>query len=190
MSWLFINRKTTQIQNGIKLSPNVNSLDTVKFVLKTCVNLRNYGTRDTFLSRSHVTVTVSSEFSVVSAEFQSKHCATFRGRFKSMTLCHQVCLVRIRVYQGKCRLLLLHDVLHEQVHQNYMIYPSPTSFGCRCLRRLIVTRVASCPSSFKRCFVTIPSEIPAFKAWNSASAELRLTAVFLTKQKELRLSTA
>ena len=29
-----------QFQNGIKLSPNVNSLDTVKFVLKTCVILR------------------------------------------------------------------------------------------------------------------------------------------------------
>ena len=33
-------QKQQQFQNGIKLSPNVNSLDTVKFVLKTCVILR------------------------------------------------------------------------------------------------------------------------------------------------------
>ena len=36
------------------------------------------------------------------------------------------------------------------------------------------TRVTSCPSSFKICFVTIPSEIPVVRACNSASAELKL----------------
>ena len=53
-----------KIKTGIKLSPNVNSLDTVKFVLKMCVILRTLTCgQDTFLSRSHVTVTVSSESS-------------------------------------------------------------------------------------------------------------------------------
>ena len=35
--------------------------------------------------------------------------------------------------------------------------------------------VTSCPSSCKRCFVTIPSAIPVVRAYNSASAELKLT---------------
>ena len=36
-------------------------------------------------------------------------------------------------------------------------------------------RVTSCPNSCKRCFVTIPSAIPVVRAYNSASAELKLT---------------
>ena len=36
-------------------------------------------------------------------------------------------------------------------------------------------RITSCPNSCKRCFVTISSAIPVVKAYNSASAELRLT---------------
>ena len=36
-------------------------------------------------------------------------------------------------------------------------------------------RITSCPNSCKRCFVTIPSAIPVVRAYNSASAELRLT---------------
>ena len=35
--------KQQKIKNGIKWSPNVNSLGTLKFVLKTCVILRNDG---------------------------------------------------------------------------------------------------------------------------------------------------
>ena len=35
--------------------------------------------------------------------------------------------------------------------------------------------VTSCPSCCKRCFVTIPSAIPVVRAYNSASAELKLT---------------
>ena len=37
-------------------------------------------------------------------------------------------------------------------------------------------RITSCPNSSKRCFVAIPSAIPFVKAYNSASAELKLTA--------------
>ena len=79
-------------------------------------------------------VTVSSEFSVVSAEFQTQHCAAFHVRFKCMSLCHQVSFVRIRVYVGKRRLLLLHDDLHDHVLQHHMFHQPQTSFGCPCLR--------------------------------------------------------
>ena len=53
-------------------------------------------------------MTVSSEFSVISAEFQTQHCAAFHVRFERMSLRHQVCLVR------------LHDVMHEHVLHHYM----------------------------------------------------------------------
>ena len=36
-------------------------------------------------------------------------------------------------------------------------------------------RITSCPNSCKRCYVTIPSAPPVVKAYNSASAELKLT---------------
>ena len=36
-------------------------------------------------------------------------------------------------------------------------------------------RITSCPNSCKRCFVTIPSATPVVRAYNSASAELKLT---------------
>ena len=75
-------------------------------------------------SRSHITVTVSSEFSVVSAEFQTQHGASCHVRFKGVTLFHQVCFVRIRVDMDKSRLLLLHDILHEHVLQHDMCHPS------------------------------------------------------------------
>ena len=35
--------------------------------------------------------------------------------------------------------------------------------------------ITSCPNSCKRCFVTIPSATPVVRAYNSASAELKLT---------------
>ena len=46
------------------------------------------------------------------------------------------------------------------------------------------TSVTSCPSSFKRCFVTMPSEISAVGAKNSASAELKLTDCCVLDQAE------
>ena len=36
-------------------------------------------------------------------------------------------------------------------------------------------RITSCPNSCKRCFFTIPLAIPVVRAYNSGSAELRLT---------------
>ena len=82
------------------------------------------------MSRSHITESISSEFSVVSGEVQTQHCTTFHVRFKSMTLRYQVCFVRIRVHVGECRLLLLQDILHEIALEHYMFHPSQTSFGC------------------------------------------------------------
>ena len=80
------------------MSWNVHSLDIVKLVLKTCVILRTPLGSGHILSRSHATVIVSSEFSAVSAEFQTQHCAAFHVRFKPITLRHQICHVRLRVF--------------------------------------------------------------------------------------------
>ena len=55
------------------------------------------------------------------------------------------CLVRIRVDIGKCRFA------SSPRHLAHMFHPTQPSFG--------FTRVTSCPSSSKRCFVTIPSEL-------------------------------
>ena len=125
------------------MSTNVNSLHTVKFVGE---NVRD--SAHSPLRSRHISVQISRHcdlsFPVVSAEFQTQHCAVFQVRFKCMTLCRQVCFVRIRVDIGKCRLLLLYDVLHEHVLQHYMFHRSQTSFGCPCLRRLAVDMVHEC----------------------------------------------
>ena len=111
-----------QKNKGINLlSPNVNSLDTAKFVAKKRAWFSTLSLAvGTQLSRSHFTVTVSSEFSVISV----KHCASFHVRCKSVTMCHQVCFVRIGVDKSMCRLLLLHDILHEHVLQHHMLHPT------------------------------------------------------------------
>ena len=95
-----------------------------------------------------------------------------------MTLCHQVCFVRLRIDRGKSRLLLLHDILHDCTSAlivasvpTLVSMPMPSQADCR----HGFTRVTAYPNSFKRCFVTIPSVIPADKACSSASAELKLT---------------
>ena len=63
------------------------------------------------------------------------------------------------------RLLLLHATWHEHVLQHHM----------PCFANSLFTRVTSCSSSFQRCFVIIPLAIPVVRAYNSASAELKLT---------------
>ena len=84
---------------------------------------------------------VSSDLSVVSAEFQTQPSASFRVRFKSMALCHQTCCVRFRVDIGKDRSLLLLDILHEHVLQHYTLHPPQPSFRCPRFRRLTVDMV-------------------------------------------------
>ena len=95
-----------------------------------------------------------------------------------MALCHQVCFVRLRIDISNSRLLLLHDILHECTSALHVTsvptlvsMPMPSQTDCR----HGFTRVTAYPNSFKRCFVTIPSVIPADKACSSASAELKLT---------------
>ena len=56
----------------------------------------------------------------------------------------------------------------------------PSMVGCR----QWFTRVTWYRSCFKRCFVTIPSEIPGVRAYNSASAELKLTDCCVLDQAE------
>ena len=59
-----------------------------------------------------------------------------------------------------------------------MFHSSQSSLGRPCFCRLTSAwfmRITSCPNSCQRCFVTIPSAIPVVRAYNSASAELRLT---------------
>ena len=114
VSWLFIDRnisgweiryaarsqsaKSSKSSKGKKgLSPNVSSLDTVKFVAEMCLILRTplWGQGHLCPALTSLRM-VSSEFSLVSGEFQTQHCASFHVRFVSMALCHQVCFVRHR----------------------------------------------------------------------------------------------
>ena len=97
---------------------------------------------------------------------------------RCLTLCHEICFGLPRVDVCEIRQHLLHCVLHKHVFQHHVFHSSQSSLGCPCFCRLTSTwfmRITSCPNSCQRCFVTIPSAIPVVKAYNSASAELRLT---------------
>ena len=99
--------------------------------------------------------------------------------FGCVTLCHQICVVLLRVNVCKIRQFLLHYVLHIHALQHHMFHSSKSSLGCPCFCRLTVNMVHEnfFMSQFlqKMCFVTIPSATPVVKAYNSASAELKLT---------------
>ena len=63
-----------EIDNELESPLVVSSFFSIRKKKKTCVILRTPSLRSGhILSRSHVTVIVSSEFSVVSAEFQTQH---------------------------------------------------------------------------------------------------------------------
>ena len=60
---------------------------------------------------------------LVGAEFETKERTTMHVRIVSMTLCHQVCVVRLRVHVRERRVLVVCGVLHEHVLQHDVCRP-------------------------------------------------------------------
>ena len=110
----------------------MNSLDTVKFVLKNVRDSAHPPWRSGhILSRSHVTVTVSSEFSVVSADFQTQD--SFHVRFKVYgLLCSNSCLHRQVSFASSPRRLArtCSPALHVSYVPNLVWMPMPSQI-CR-----------------------------------------------------------
>ena len=72
VTWLFINW-TQKIKTGSKCRQTWTHSRPWSFFLKMCVIMRTHPWgQDTFLSRSHVTVSVSSQFSVVCAKLRNR----------------------------------------------------------------------------------------------------------------------
>ena len=147
------------------------------------------------LSNSHVTVTVSSEFSVVSAEFQTQHCAAFHVRFKCMTLLSSglpssnSCSNKQVSFASSPRRLARKctSALHVSSVPNLVWMPTPSQIFSRhgsrvTLRIPVLSRDVSTPSLRK---FQLSERIVVLRQ-NSSS----LTAVFLTKQRESCFPTA
>ena len=139
------------------------------------------------LSRSHVTVTVSSEVSVFSAEFQTLHCAAFHVRFKRMILrglpCSNSCLQRQVSSASFPRRLArtCTSALHVSSVPNLACMPTPSQIGCRHGSRESLhvpgfSRDVSSPSFQK---FQLSGRIILVRQNSSL-----LTAVFSTKQKQ------
>ena len=96
-----------------------------------------------------------------------------------MTLCHQVCRVRILIDIRQVSFASSPTTSCRNMHFNITCFnrPNPRLDAHAFADRLSIwfTRVASCPSSFKWCVVTIPSATPVVRAYNSAAAKLQLT---------------
>ena len=110
----------------------------------------------------------------VSSDSQSYHRATSLVCFRCVTLCHQICFVLLRV--DVCKICQL--PLHIHVLQHHVFHSSKSSLGCPCFCRLTVNMVHEnffMSQFLQKMFVTIPSATPVVRAYNSASAELKLT---------------
>ena len=104
-------RKITRIN---WLSPNVSSLETVKPEAEHVPPLLRTPLqgRDTSVQISHHVDCFQSSFPSSLLHLTANIPHPFKYALKSMTLCRQVCPVRLGIEKGKTRSLLLHDILH------------------------------------------------------------------------------
>ena len=120
----------------------------------------------------------SSLLCSVSSESQSYHRTTSLVCFGCVTLCHQICFVLLCADVCKIRQLLLYNILHIHVLLHHVFHSFKSSLGCPCFCRLTVNMVHEnyfMSQFLQKMFVTIPSATPVVRAYNSASAELKLT---------------
>ena len=109
MSWLLVNRKTSGSVKSRNSSQRTQGGVTKREFTRHCESGRR-NVRDSLLfclrsgdlcSALTSLRKVSNGFSVVSAEFQTQHCAPFHVRVKSMALCHHVCFVRLCIDKAR-----------------------------------------------------------------------------------------